>query len=100
MAIHVWACFQMKCQLWDTTNFMEYQENFNTERLSMFSIVPEMFVNSDTLHFSQTNVWQSHVCFKLLQRLAFKKYIKIIAKPCKNVHVKLDHSTFINFQVK
>lgn len=67
MAIHVWACFHMKCQLWDTTNFMARQENFNTKHLIMFSIVPEMFVNSDTLHFSQTNVWQSHVCFKPLQ---------------------------------
>lgn len=53
------------------------------------STIPEMFVNSNTLHFSQTNVLQSHVCVKLLQMLTFKKYIKINAKPCKYVHLKL-----------
>lgn len=31
MANHVWACFHMKCHLWDTTNFMELQENFSTK---------------------------------------------------------------------
>lgn len=72
----------------------------STQRIMVSSTVPEMFVNSNTLHFSQTNVLQSHVRLKLSQMVTFRKYIKINAKPCKYVHLKFDYLTFINFQIK
>lgn len=84
-------------------NMMGYNKFLGASRKSQHKVsstIPEMFVNSNTLHFNQTNVLQSHVCLKLLQMLTFKKYIKINAKPCKYVHLKFDYLTFINFQIK
>lgn len=98
MVNHVWACLHMQ---YDGIQQIPWSiKKISTQSIMVSSTIPEMFVNSNTLHFSQTNVLQSHVCVKLLQMLTFKKYIKINAKPCKYVHLKFDYLTLINFQIK
>lgn len=97
MVNHVWACLHMQ---YDGIQQIPWSIKKISTQIMVSSTIPEMFVNSNTLHFSQTNVLQSHVCVKLLQMLTFKKYIKINAKPCKYVHLKFDYLTFINFQIK
>lgn len=98
MANHVWACLHMQYE--GIQQIPWSIKKIKTQSITVSSTIPEMFVNSNTLHFSQTNVLQSHVCVKLLQMLTFKKYIKINAKPCKYVHLKFDYLTFINFPIK